>query len=170
VLGARVIPGIPADRARIRTTLSYQFTPSFSAGIEYNPLADNVEPIANWRLWDETDERPALILGTSSARIGSSKGTSYNMTFVKSVEAWTDLPIAPYVGLSYDDYEDKTSVIGGLSIAWAEDWNSLHLWDGYNFHTVIDRTLQDHSIGLVIAQQDEEWYAGLSWSWSIPAP
>lgn len=170
MLGARVIPGIPADRARIRTTLSYQFTPSFSAGIEYNPLAEDLEPIANWRLWSETDQRPALIVGTSSARIGSSKGSSYNLTLVKSLNQWTGLPVAPYAGVSWDDYEEKWSVIGGLSIAWSEEWNSLHLWDGYNFHTVVDRAIGDHSVGLVIAQQDEDWYAGLSWSWSIPAP
>jgi hypothetical protein len=169
-LGARVIPGIPADRARIRTTLSYQFTPSFSAGIEYNPLAEDLEPIANWRLWAETDERPALIVGTSSARIGSSKGNSYNLTFVKSLDSWTGLPVAPYAGVSFDDNEEKWSLIGGLSIAWTEEWNSLHLWDGYNFHTVVDRALGDHSLGLVIAQQDEDWYAGLSWSWAFPAP
>jgi len=170
VLGARVIPGIPADRARIRTTLSYQFTPRISAGIEYNPLAEGLQPLANWRLWDETEERPAAIFGISSARIGSSRGSSYNLSFVKSLDAWTGLPVAPYAGLSFDDFEQEWSVIGGLSIVWSEQWQSLHLWDGKNLHAVVDRAIGDHSIGLVIAQQDEDWYAGLSWSWSLPGP
>lgn len=170
MLGARVIPGIPAERARLRTTLTYQFTERLSAGIEYNPLAEDIGPLANWRVFDEKGDRPALILGTSSARIGSDEGRSYYATLVKSLDAWTGLPVAPYIGLAWDDYEEQWSGIGGLSVAWSQDWTSTHMWDGYNFHTVVERAIGDHTLGLVIAQQDEDWYAGLNWTWSFPGP
>lgn len=170
MLGARAIPGIPADRAQLRTTLAYQFTERFSAGVEYNPLADDVGPIANWRVLDEGAQLPALVLGTSSGRIGSEEGRSLYATFVKSLDAWTGLPVAPYLGVSYDDFEEEFSIIGGLSIAYDEHWSSMHLWDGKNFHNLVERSIGDHSVGLLLAQQDDDFYLGLNWTWAFPGP
>ena len=51
-------------RASVRTTLTYKFLPKLSGGIEYNPRADKVSPLANWLAISETKNRPALILGT----------------------------------------------------------------------------------------------------------
>jgi hypothetical protein len=74
VLGVRWIPGIGVDRAKLRTTAMYQFSPTFSAGVEYNPLASDVGPLANWLAIPETGNAPALIFGTSSDRIGTPFG------------------------------------------------------------------------------------------------
>jgi hypothetical protein len=43
----------------------------------------------------ETDRRPALILGTSSDRIGTPDGQSFYATFSKNLKRETELPIAP---------------------------------------------------------------------------
>src|SRR5512134_2438884 len=98
---ARWIPGVDVDRAELRTTLSYRFLPTLTAGLEYNPLANDLGPIANWLAIEETGSRPALIFGTSSDRIGTPHGRAIYGTFSKDLTAWTGLPIAPYAGASF---------------------------------------------------------------------
>ncbi len=58
----RFIPNA-IDRAKWRNTLTYQVTPRFSVGVEYNPLAGKVSPLANFVALTETEKRPAIILG-----------------------------------------------------------------------------------------------------------
>jgi hypothetical protein len=94
-------------RASVRTTLTYKFLPGLSGGIEYNPPADKVSPLANWLAISETKNRPALILGTSSDRISTPSGQSFYATLSKNLKRETKLPIAPYFGLAYGTYEDR---------------------------------------------------------------
>lgn len=166
----RWLPGIDVDRARLRSTLVWQFDDSFSAGLEWNPLADDIGPVANWRFVDESETLPALMLGTSSDRIGTPEGRSVYLTAAKSLDAWTGLPLAPYAGVAWGEYEDEFRFIGGLSVSWNEDWHSLHLWDGVNFHSVVERSFGEHSLGLVLAQQDDDWFLGATWSFSFAPP
>ena len=79
-----LLPSDPAGRARLRMTLTYRFLPTFSAGLEYNPIAGKVSPLANWLAIKETTRRPALILGTSSDRIGTPSGQSFYGTLSKN--------------------------------------------------------------------------------------
>lgn len=167
----RVVPGIDVERAQWRNTLSYQFTSTFSAGIEYNPLADDVGPIANWLALPETEDTPALILGTSSDRIGTPSGRAVYATLSKDVEDWTGLPVAPYAGLSYSGYDEEVDVIGGLSIRWSEDWTSTHMWDGHNLHHLLETTLAGgHTIGLLVVEQEGAYDVGLTYSIGFPMP
>ena len=109
------MPGIDVDRARWRTTLAYQVTPTLSAGLEYNPIAEDVGLIANWLALPETEDAPALIVGTSSDRIGTPERRAVYATLSKDLEGWTNLPIAPYLGLSYSGYDEEVDVIGRAS-------------------------------------------------------
>jgi hypothetical protein len=170
VLGARALPGIEAERARLRGTLVYQWTSAFSLGIEWNPLAEELNPLANWRVFDEDETRPALIVGTSSDRIGTEEGNSWYATIAKDLEAWSGLPLSPYAGVAWSEAEDELHAIGGASIRLGEHWSSLHMWDGENLHHVLERSFDEHVLGLVLAQQDDEWFLGLSWSWAVAAP
>lgn len=154
--------GIPADRAKWRNTLTYQVHPRLSVGVEYNPLDDDVGVLANLRLLDETAKRPALVIGTSSDRIGTPSGRAYFATLSKDLEGWLDLPIAPYAGASYGEFDDEWVAIGGVRIRYGERWSSGHLWDGHNLHHILDHTLGDRwRVGLVVAEQDGDHYAGL---------
>ena len=158
----RAIEGIPVDRAKLRLTGTYALTPRLAVGVEWNPLDDDVGPLANWRLIDETRWRPAFIIGTSSDRIGTPSGRAYYGTFSKDLEAWTRLPIAPYVGAAYGEFEDEWVAIGGLRIRWAERWSTTSLWDGENLHHTLDVTTSDHlTLGAVLVQQDDDYYGGL---------
>ena len=51
--GVRVIAN-QIDRAKWRNTLTYRFHPRFTAGIEYNPRADEVAPLVDFLVLTET--------------------------------------------------------------------------------------------------------------------
>jgi hypothetical protein len=138
------------DRAKWRNTLTYRFHPRFTAGIEYNPLAGKLSPLANLVAVTETHQRPAMIIGTSSDRIGTPSGQSFYATISKSLKHHTGLPIAPYVGVAYGTFEDRARVIGGLSITANEHWSSTILFDGVRVHPLANYTRGRHQLGVIL--------------------
>ncbi|MGZ5435428.1 MAG: hypothetical protein ACXWID_04215 [Pyrinomonadaceae bacterium] len=137
------------DRAKWRNTLTYRIHPRLTAGIEYNPLAKKVSPLANVVALTETHQRPALIFGTSSDRIGTPSGQSFYATLSKSLKHHTGLPIAPYVGVAYGTYEHRTRAIGGLNITFNERWSSTILFDGVRVHPLLNYTWSRHQLGVI---------------------
>ena len=146
--GVRLIAN-QIDRATWRNTLTYRFHPRFTAGVEYNPLAGKVSPLANFVVVTETHQRPAIIVGTSSDRIGTPSGQSFYATVSKSLKHHTGLPISPYVGVAYGTYEHRTRAIGGLNIAFDESWSSTILFDGVRVHPLLNYTLGRHQFGAI---------------------
>ena len=146
--GVRVIAN-QIDRARWRNTLTYRFHTRFTAGVEYNPLAGKVSPLANIVALTETQKRPALIVGTSSDRIGTPSGQSFYATLSKSLERETGLPIAPYFGVAYGTYEDRFRPIGGVNIYFHERWSSTILFDGVRVHPLVNYTYGRHQFGVI---------------------
>ena len=138
------------DRARWRNTLTYQVTPRLSVGVEYNPLAGKVSPLANFVAVTETAKRPAIILGTSSDRIGTPSGQSFYATASKSLERETGLPIAPYVGLAYGTFEDRFRVIGGLNVYFTNRFSSTVLFDGVRVHPTFNNARGRHQFGMIL--------------------
>ena len=126
------------DRAQLRTTLTYAVLPRLSLGVEYNPNADEVGPLANVVAVTETQRRPALIFGTSSDRIGTPDGRSYFGTLSKNVEPWLGAPIAPYAGLAYGTFDDELRVIGGVWGGLGKRFAGTLIWDGVNLHPTVD--------------------------------
>lgn len=147
--GVRVIAN-QIDRAKWRNTLTYRFHPRFTAGIEYNPLAKKVSPLANLVAITETHARPALILGTSSDRIGTPSGQSFYATLSKNLKHHTGLPVAPYVGVAYGTFDDRTRAIGGLNINFSERWSSTVLFDGVRVHPLLNYTYKRHQFGFIL--------------------
>ena len=147
--GVRVIAN-QIDRAKWRNTLTYRFHPRFTAGIEYNPLAGKVSPLANLVVITETHNRPALIIGTSSDRIGTPSGQSFYATFSKSLKHHTGLPVAPYVGIAYGTFDDRARAIGGLNINFNERWSSTVLFDGVRVHPLLNYTYGRHQFGFIL--------------------
>jgi hypothetical protein len=161
--GVRFIPNI-IDRAKWRNTLTYQVNEQLSVGIEYNPLAGKVSPLANFVAVKETAHRPALIVGTSSDRIGTPSGQSFYATLSKSLEKETDLPIAPYVGVAYGTFEKRARVIGGLNIYFPKGFSSTILFDGVKIHPLLNYSHGRHQFGFVLAEAKK---AGFSYSVSF---
>jgi hypothetical protein len=140
------------DRATLRTTLAYRFTPEFSAGIEYNPLANDVGPLANWVPLSETEQRPAVILGTSSDRIGTPHGRSFYATASKNLESLSGLPISPYAGVVYGTYESRFRPIAGMTTDFGKGFSNLTMFDGVNIHTMITFEYQRHSFSVLLVR------------------
>ena len=168
VFGARLIDDdIGVDRARQRFTLVYRFTDAFQAGVEWNPLADDVGLLANWRVFEETAKRPALIVGTSSDRIGTTDGRSIYATLSKSLQRELGLPLAPYAGVVFGGQDDAFDAIGGLHVSYGKGFESLHFYDGHNLHHVVTKSFGRHAAGLLLAEQDDEHFLGVSYTVSF---
>ncbi len=149
------------DRASLRTTLTYWLTSRFSAGVEYNPRAGKVSPLANLLAIRETRNRPALILGTSSDRIGTPSGQAFYATFSKNLKRETGLPIAPYGGVVYGTFEEKVRPIGGLNIGFSETVTSLVIFDGVHVHPTFNLSLKSHTVSFLLIRGRDP---GLSYS------
>jgi hypothetical protein len=147
--GVRLIAN-QIDRATWRNTLTYRVHPRVSLGVEYNPLAGKVSPLANVVALTETEKRPALILGTSSDRIGTPHGQSFYATLSKSLRRETGLPVAPYVGLAYGTFEDRLRLIGGLNISFNERWSATVLFDGVRVHPLVTIARGRHQFGVIM--------------------
>ena len=165
-----MLEGIPVDRARVRLTATYAVRPDLFVGVEVNPRDDDVGPLATWRALEETEDRPALILGTSSDRIGTPSGRAVYATASKDLERWTGLPVAPYLGVTYGGFEHEFRVIGGVHVRWAERWTSTHIHDGVNLHHTLDRSFDGGlRAGLLAVEQDGDYYFGISLGASLGA-
>ena len=140
------------DRARWRNTLTYQILPRLSVGFEYNPLAGKVSPLANFVALTETRNRPAIILGTSSDRIGTPSGQSFYATVSKNLKSETGLPIAPYFGIAYGTSENRLRPIGGLNINFGKGFSSTILFDGVKVHPTFNYFYKQHQFGVIFAQ------------------
>ncbi|HVQ56475.1 MAG TPA: hypothetical protein VMS29_06935, partial [Pyrinomonadaceae bacterium] len=91
----------------------------------------------------ETLNRPAVIFGISSDRIGTPRGTSVYLTASKDLQHWTGLPIAPYGGIVYSSYDHKFRAIGGLNIRFHPKVTSLIQFDGVKVHPGITYSFND---------------------------
>ena len=162
-LAVRYLPDIPVKRAELRMTATYAIARGAFVGVEYNPLDDDVGLLANWRVVDEGQHTPMLMVGTSSDRIGTPSGRAYYATLSKGVEPYTGLPIAPYVGSSYGEFDDELVLIGGLGVRWMPELASTHFWDGHNLHHMLDYSFEGgYRLGVVVAEQDGKHYTGVS--------
>lgn len=129
------------DRATHRIVVMRQWTPSFKAGIEINPLADEVGLVANWRIVDETSRRPAVILGTSSDRIGTLSGQAYYATVAKSLERELGVPVAPYAGVSWSEADERWLYPFGLAVSLTDRLSATLQNDGVHTHGSVTYSL-----------------------------
>lgn len=151
-------------RASLRTTLTYKPLPELSAGIEYNPRAGKASPLANWLAISETRRRPALVLGTSSDRIGTPSGQSFYATLSKNLRRETALPIAPYAGVAYGTFEDRLRPIGGLNVGFVEELTALAIFDGVHLHYLLNFSYRQHVLSFVLVRGR---HTGVSYSVSF---
>jgi len=115
------------ERPRWRLTAGYRVIPRIQIGIEYNPVASELVPIATVFLLTETERRPALFLGTSSDRIGSPEGTqSYYLTASKLAPR---IPVSVYGSLNYSEWDE------GINFPFGGEW---YVWGGFSVRGMSD--------------------------------
>ena len=139
--------------------------PRFSLGIEYNPRANDVGLLANVVAITESKNRPAIIFGTSSDRIGTPRGRSLYATISKDVSELLRLPIAPYVGVAYSTYEHRFLPLAGLTINWRDNLSSLVIFDGVKVHPTLNYTLGGRHVFTFLLAQGKN--PGVSYSISF---
>jgi hypothetical protein len=122
------------ERPRWRSTASWSVLPTVQVGIEYNPVASEVGPLATIFLATETENRPALFLGTSSDRIGSPEGKqAYYLTAAKYIPA---LRVAPYMSLNYSEWDQGWNVPFGASLELGRGFSIRPMYDGNETHLI----------------------------------
>ena len=134
----------------------YRWHPRVHVGLEFNPLVGEVHPLLTLIPITETANRPAVIFGISSDRIGTPSGTSIYLTASKDLENWTGLPIAPYGGVVYGTHEDKLRPIGGLNIRLLRNLTSLIQFDGVKLHPGVTYSFNDtHALTFMMIRNKE---------------
>jgi hypothetical protein len=139
--------------------------PRFFLGIEYNPRANDVGLLANVVAITESKNRPAIIFGTSSDRIGTPSGRSIYATISKDVSELLRLPIAPYLGVAYSTYEHRFLPLAGLTINWRDNLSSLVIFDGVKVHPTLSYTLGGRHVFTFLLAQSKN--PGVSYSISF---
>ena len=128
------------ERPRWRFTANYRLHPRAQLGVEYNPAAGEVNPLATLFLLTETDRRPALFVGTSSDRIGSPEGTqAYYLTGSKMAPL---VPLSAYGSLNYSEWDD------GVNLPFGAEW---FVWRGLSLRYMYDGQ-RSHLLG--------NWFGG----------
>ena len=137
------------ERPRWRFTLNRRIVPTLQLGLEYNPVAGEVGPVATWFLLTETERRPALFLGTSSDRIGSPEGRqAYYLTTAKY------LPFArtsPYVSLNYSEWDEALNVPFGANVELGGGFSVRPMYDGHRTHLLGTYATERASVTLLWA-------------------
>jgi hypothetical protein len=127
--------------------LFYRVTSRLQAGVEVNPGADEVNPVANWIVTPETEHSPMVSIGTSSDRIFSPAGTqAYYITFAKGIPRYR---LGPYVGVSYSEWERTLLFPFGLNVQLAPQWDLLGMNDGRNSHVLLTYKMQKANVSLM---------------------
>ena len=137
--------------------------PRLQAGIEVNPRStdEKANPLVNWLAVPEGTTTPALIMGTSSDRIGTPGGQSFYATISKSLKRETNLPIAPYFGVAYGTYQDRLRYIGGMNIGFTEQFGALVIFDGVHVHPLLNYNYKRHVFSFLLVRGKEP---GISYS------
>ena len=141
-----MVPKGVIDRAKWRNTLMYRLSQDLQVGIEYNPLAPEVGPLANWRVLRETRNRPALSFGTSSDRIGTPYGRAYYATFSKDLQAQTKLPVGVYVSALYGSFDDEWVGPFGATVRLGKHWTFTPQFDGHASHGLLSYSWKRYSV------------------------
>jgi hypothetical protein len=126
--------------------------PRVDLGIEFNPKAEQASPLANMRLLHETKTRPAIMVGTSSDRIGTPEGQSFYATISKDLNPQLGVPISPYVGVAYGTFEDRARPIGGANIGLGSGFSSLLIFDGVHFHPTASFHRGRHGVSVLLVR------------------
>lgn len=126
------------ERPRWRTTLTGRVSPRLQVGVEFNANApkEKLNPVGNYFLQTETEDRPGIVAGFSSDRIGTPHGMSYFISAQKQLGGENGR-VAPYVGLAYSEYGREILMPFGASIALKDNLILIPMSDGKYGHTTL---------------------------------
>lgn len=147
------------DRPRWRATATVRVHPRVQVGLEANPGVGEVGPLATIFVVTETHRVPAVLLGTSSDRIGSPEGTqSYYVTIAKHIPG---TPVAPYASVNWSEWDDEINFPFGANLQLPGGFSLQPMYDGARSHLLASWANERFSVTAIAA-----WYErfGLAFS------
>ena len=137
------------ERPRWRSTVSWRAIPTLQVGLELNPAAGEVGPVATWFLLTESGARPAAFLGTSSDRIGSPEGTqSYYLTVAKNLDP---VPVSLYGSVNHSEWDRGLNLPFGANIEVLPGITLQPMYDGRRTHLLGVYSAERYSFSLIYA-------------------
>lgn len=119
-------------RPRWRSTANMRVHPRLQVGLEWNPGAHEVGPLATLFVLTEHERTPSVFVGTSSDRIGSPAGTqAYFLTVAKQ---FPGIPVAPYVTAHYSEWSERVVVPFGAYVELSHGFSAQPMYDGHRTH------------------------------------
>ncbi len=104
-------------------------------GAELNPVVGELLPNFNWTAHAETEKWPMVNFGTSSDRIFTPEGNqAYYVTFAKGLPG---TQIAPYLSISYSEFEKRLVFPFGVNLGIDPSWDLLAMHDGRRTHLLL---------------------------------
>ena len=135
------------DRPQWRFTANYRLHQRLQVGVELNPKAKEVGPLATLFLLTETETRPALFLGTSSDRIGSPAGEqSYFATVSKYIPR---LRTSFYGSLNYSEWDGKFNIPFGVGVELGKGFSFRPMYDGDRRHVMLNYFATQYGVSLM---------------------
>lgn len=126
------------ERARWRYTANYRVLKSLQLGVEFNAVVEEINLLATWFPITETERRPAILLGTSSDRIGSPEDTqAYYATASKHL---SESGTSAYISLNYSEWDDGINVPFGAGQEIGRGFAARYMYDGNRSHALLDYT------------------------------
>lgn len=124
------------DRPQWRFTANYSLHHRLQLGVELNPRAEELGPLATLFLLTETEIRPAVFFGTSSDRIGSPSGEqSYFLTASKYVPP---LRTSFYCSLNYSEWDEQINIPFGVGVELGKGFSVRPMFDGDREHVMLN--------------------------------
>ena len=143
---------IDVDRARYRATLTRRAHPRLSLGLEFNPGAAEIGPLATLFVRTESNAWPAISLGTSSDRIGTPEGNASVFLTAAKRSPFLAVPLSGYLSLNWSEFDEAFNVPFGGTLHLGEVFALGGMYDGQRSH------------GLLRAMRGS-WSATALWVW-----
>lgn len=118
--------------------LTGRVTPRLQIGVEWNPNAPEktLNPVGNYFIQTETADRPGIVAGFSSDRIGTPTGMAAFVSVQKQLGGDAGR-LAPYLGVSYSGWGREWLAPFGASVALRPDLVLVPMCDGKYGHTTL---------------------------------
>lgn len=149
VLNLRWIPE-KADDGQIYFSWKYWVTNNIGLGLDYRPKTNEAAFSGTWRLFPETEQRPAIILGTSTDDFDDITSESVYITASKKLFDWKEISVSPYIGATYIVELGELRPVGGISLR-KDRMSALFMYSGKDPHMTLSYNLMDgHSVSFVL--------------------
>jgi len=125
------------DNGQIYFALRFVVHPDISLGLDVRPLTDDVGFLATWRAVEETQRRPALVLGTSNDDFTDgddeiNSQTLYGM-LAKNLFNVGPVNVAPYAGAAWIFELEEVRPLGGINFG-VDNFSTLIQYSGTDTH------------------------------------